>query len=91
MGGMKSRRGQACRRACPPPSLYLAGPFSAGYVEFFTFLMPPCGLSLRLDVSKIDAPVGARSILALLLSNKTRRKRPLGKSRSIAIASLRKH
>jgi len=30
-------------------SLYVAGPFSMGYVDFFTFLIPLYGLSLGLD------------------------------------------
>ena len=52
----------------PPASLYLAGPFSMGYVDFFTFLMPLYGLSLGLDASEIGILVGARSMLALFLS-----------------------
>jgi MFS family permease len=52
----------------PPASLYLAGPFSMGYVDFFTFLIPLYGLSLRLDAVQIGILVGARSILALFLS-----------------------
>jgi MFS family permease len=52
----------------PPASLYLAGPFSMGYVDFFTFLIPLYGLSLGLDLSEIGILVGARSILALFLS-----------------------
>jgi hypothetical protein len=31
-----------------------------GYVDFFTFLMPLYGLSLRLDVSEIGVLVGIR-------------------------------
>jgi hypothetical protein len=31
-----------------------------GYVDFFTFLMPLYGLSLRLDVSEIGVLVGTR-------------------------------
>ena len=54
--------------ARPPASLYLAGPFSMGYVDFFTFLMPLYGLSLGLDASEIGVLVGARSMLALFLS-----------------------
>ena len=49
-------------------SLYVAGPFSMGYVDFFTFLIPLYGLSLGLDAGEIGLLVGARSILALLLS-----------------------
>jgi hypothetical protein len=32
--------------ANPPASLYLVAPFSMGYVDFFTFLIPLYGLSL---------------------------------------------
>jgi MFS family permease len=39
-----------------------------GYVDFFTFLIPLYGLSLRLDAVQIGILVGARSILALFLS-----------------------
>jgi MFS family permease len=73
MGGMKSSL--ATRAATmpaagsrPPASLYLAGPFSMGYVDLFTFLMPLYGLSLGLDASEIGVLVGARSMLALFLS-----------------------
>jgi MFS family permease len=52
----------------PPASLYVAGPLSMGYVDFFTFLIPLYGLSLGLDASEIGILVGARSILALFLS-----------------------
>src|SRR5215212_6000320 len=52
----------------PPASLYVAGPFSMGYVDFFTFLIPLYGLSLGLDAWEIGILVGARSILALILS-----------------------
>jgi MFS family permease len=55
-------------RPKPPASLYLAGPFSMGYVDFFTFLIPLYGLSLGLDAVEIGILVGARSILALFLS-----------------------
>jgi hypothetical protein len=73
MGGMKSSlatraAAMPAAGARPPASLYLAGPFSMGYVDFFTFLMPLNGLSLRLDASEIGVLVGARSILALFLS-----------------------
>jgi len=54
--------------ARPPASLYAAGPFSMGYVDFFTFLIPLYGLSLGLDAAEIGILVGARSILALILS-----------------------
>ena len=56
----------ACSR--PPASLYVAGPFSMGYVDFFTFLIPLYGLSLGLDAVEIGILVGARSMLALFLS-----------------------
>jgi MFS family permease len=55
-------------RLRPPASLYVAGPFSMGYVDFFTFLIPLYGLSLALDASEIGILVGARSFLALFLS-----------------------
>src|SRR5437660_5896049 len=55
-------------RSRPPTSLYVAGPFSMGYVDFFTFLIPLYGLSLGLDASEIGILVGARSMLALFLS-----------------------
>ena len=55
-------------RPAPPASLYIAGPFSMGYVDFFTFLIPLYGLSLGLDAAEIGILVGARSILALFLS-----------------------
>jgi MFS family permease len=52
----------------PPASLYVAGPFSMGYLDFFTFLMPLYGLSLGFDAVDIGILVGARSILSLFLS-----------------------
>jgi MFS family permease len=52
----------------PPASLYVAGPFSMGYLDFFTFLIPLYGLSLGFDAAEIGILVGARSILALFLS-----------------------
>ncbi|MBV8507580.1 MAG: MFS transporter, partial [Alphaproteobacteria bacterium] len=55
-------------RPRPPASLYVAGPFSMGYVDFFTFLIPLYGLSLGLDAAEIGILVGARSMLALFLS-----------------------
>jgi MFS family permease len=55
-------------RARPPASLYVAGPFSMGYVDFFTFLIPLYGLTLGFDAVEIGILVGARSILALFLS-----------------------
>lgn len=73
MGGMISRpaiRGAPAPGAAPrpPASLYLAAPFSMGYVDFFTFLIPLYGLSLGLDASQIGILVGARSLVALFLS-----------------------
>ena len=56
------------RRPRPAISLYIAGPFSMGYVDFYTFLIPLYGLSLALDASEIGVLVGARSVLALFLS-----------------------
>ena len=62
-------------RVGPPASLYVAGPFSMGYVDFFTFLIPLYGfliplygLSRGLDASEIGILVGARSIVAMFLS-----------------------
>ena len=55
-------------RSRPPASLYVAGPFSMGYVDFYTFLIPLYGLSLGLNASEIGILVGGRSILALFLS-----------------------
>ena len=52
----------------PPASIYVVGPFSMGYVDFYTFLIPLYGLSLGLDASEIGVLVGGRSILALFLS-----------------------
>ena len=49
-------------------SLYVAGPFSMGYVDFYTFLIPLYGLSLGFDASEIGILVGARSIVAMFLS-----------------------
>src|ERR1700724_3563297 len=55
-------------RPHPLTSLYVAGPFSMGYLDFFTFLIPLYGLSLGFDAAEIGILVGARSILALFLS-----------------------
>jgi MFS family permease len=54
--------------ARPPASLYLAAPFSMGYVDFFTFLTPIYGLSLGFSAEQVGILVGARSMLALFLS-----------------------
>src|SRR4051812_35287747 len=55
-------------RSSPLGPLYVAGPMSMGYVDFFTFLIPLYGLSLGFDASEIGTLVGARSILAMFLS-----------------------
>jgi MFS family permease len=55
-------------RSSPLTSLYVAGPFSMGYVDFYTFLIPLYGLSLGFDASEIGILVGARSIAAMFLS-----------------------
>ena len=52
----------------PLTPLYVAGPFSMGYVDFFTFIIPLYGLSLGLDAGEIGVLVGARSIVAMFLS-----------------------
>jgi len=49
-------------------ALYVAAPFSMGYVDFYTFLIPLYGLSLGFDASEIGILVGARSIIAMFLS-----------------------
>lgn len=49
-------------------SLYVAGPFSMGHVDFYTFLIPLYALSLGFDASEIGILVGARSIVAMFLS-----------------------
>jgi MFS family permease len=56
--------------ARPPSltSLYVAAPFSMGYVDFYTFLIPLYGLSLGFDAAEIGILVGARSIVAMFLS-----------------------
>ncbi|HEU0218971.1 MAG TPA: MFS transporter [Stellaceae bacterium] len=48
--------------------LYVAGPFSMGYVDFYTFLMPLYALSLGFDAAQIGLLVGARSIVGMFLS-----------------------
>jgi MFS family permease len=55
-------------RSRPAAALYVAAPFSMGYVDFYTFLIPLYGLSLGLDAAEIGILVGARSIVALFLS-----------------------
>jgi MFS family permease len=55
-------------RSRPLTSLYVAGPFSMGYVDFYTFLIPLYALSLGFDASRVGILVGARSIVAMFLS-----------------------
>jgi len=54
--------------ARPLTALYVAGPFSMGYVDFYTFLIPLYALSLGFGASEIGILVGARSIVAMVLS-----------------------
>jgi MFS family permease len=49
-------------------ALYFAAPFSMGYVDFYTFLMPLYALSLGFDAAEVGILVGARSIVAMFLS-----------------------
>ena len=60
--------GMNASRSSPLTPLYVAGPFSMGYVDFYTFLIPLYGLSLGFDASEIGILVGARSIVAMFLS-----------------------
>lgn len=55
-------------RIRPLTSLYVAGPFSMGYVDFYTFLMPLYALSLGFDAGEVGILVGARSIVAMFLA-----------------------
>src|ERR1700736_1430866 len=55
-------------RSHPLTSLYVAGPLSMGYVDFYTFLMPLYALSLGLDAAEVGILVGARSMVARCLS-----------------------
>src|SRR4051812_17178269 len=55
-------------RTSPLTSLYVAGPLSMGYVDFYTFVIPLYALSLGFDASEIGILVGARSIVAMFLS-----------------------
>jgi MFS family permease len=55
-------------RTNPLTSLYVAGPLSMGYVDFYTFVIPLYALSLGFDASEIGILVGARSIVAMFLS-----------------------
>ena len=54
--------------ARPLTALYVAAPFSMGYVDFYTFLMPLYALSLGFDAGEVGILVGARSIVAMVLS-----------------------
>src|ERR1022692_1174340 len=49
-------------------ALYVAAPFSVGYVDFYTFLMPLYAWSLGFDAAEVGILVGARSIVAMFLS-----------------------
>src|SRR6478609_8661143 len=49
-------------------ALYVAAPFSIGYVDFYTFLMPLYALSLGFDAAEVGILVGARSIVGMFLS-----------------------
>jgi MFS family permease len=51
-----------------PATIYVAGLFSMGYVDFYIFLMPLYGLSLGMSAGEIGLLVGARSLLAVFLS-----------------------
>ncbi|HXO03033.1 MAG TPA: MFS transporter [Stellaceae bacterium] len=52
----------------PLTALYVAAPFSMGYVDFYTFLMPLYALSLGYDAAEVGLLVGARSVVAMFLS-----------------------
>jgi MFS family permease len=60
--------GMNAPRPRPLASLYVAGPLSMGYVDFYTFLIPLYALSLGFDASEVGILVGARSIVAMFLS-----------------------
>lgn len=51
-----------------PATIYIAGLFSMGYVDFYIFLMPLYGLSLGMNAAEIGLLVGGRSLLAVFLS-----------------------
>jgi hypothetical protein len=59
MGGRKSSLARAAAMPAAgaglPPSLHLPGPAGMGYFDFFTFLMPLDGLSLRLDARRFES------------------------------------
>src|SRR5690349_21235576 len=52
----------------PLTALYVAAPFSMGYVDCYPFLMPLYALSLGFDAAEVGILVGARSIVAMFLS-----------------------
>src|SRR3954452_17919075 len=52
----------------PLTALYVAAPFSMGYVDFYTFLMPLYALSLGFDAAEVGILVGARSCVSMFLS-----------------------
>src|SRR3954451_7866572 len=52
----------------PLTALYVAAPFSMGYIDFYTFLMPLYALSLGFNAAEVGLLVGARSIVAMFLS-----------------------
>ena len=51
-----TRTGMNASRSSPLTSLYVAGPLSMGYVDFYTFLIPLYGLSLGFDASENGIP-----------------------------------
>ena len=59
MGGRKSSLARAAAMPAAgarlPPSLHLPGPAGMGYFDFFTFLTPLHGLSLRLDARRSES------------------------------------
>ncbi|HXP04029.1 MAG TPA: MFS transporter [Stellaceae bacterium] len=55
-------------RTRPLAALYVAAPFSMGYVDFYTFLIPLYALSLGFDAAQVGILVGARSLVAMFLS-----------------------
>ena len=42
-------------------ALYVAAPFSMGYVDFYTFLMPLYALSLGFDAAEVGILIGVAS------------------------------
>jgi len=70
---MKSKtpaRGQVNRPAglSRPAPIYLVGVFGMGYGDLYNFLIPLYGLSLGMNAGQVGLLVGARSLLAVLLS-----------------------